>query len=294
VLGAGIAALVASYVGLGLMVGWALRAKYREEYRIFRRENLDRSIIWKIVKLSVPSGLATVFVMTGFLMFFKVVGILDKAASDSAGIDGARIPWLHAILPYGISRDAFVEFLNAQPPVLGAATKVIIDILSLSFMTCMGLGVATATLVSQNLGKGKPDESEAFAWTSVKMAAVFTGLMGLAAALFPDAFMGLFTHDEEVVEAGRLSLRLVGAVGFLLGFGMVLAQALFGAGNTRFVMYAEMAMHFGCLVPLSYVLGVVAGLGLEGVWLSAVIYVILLAAIMTWKFRSGTWKKIRL
>ena len=37
---------------------------------------------------------------------------------------------------------------------------------------------------------------------------------------------------------------------------MILTQALFGAGNTRFVMIAELILHFTCLVPLAWLLGV--------------------------------------
>ena len=296
VLGAGVAAAIASYFGLFLMVGWTLRHKYREGFRIWRLSNLDWGVARSVVRISLPSGVATVFVMTGFLLFFKWVGLLDARTTEdgSQGLEAVRFRWLEAIQPFGLSRDGFQALLRTQAPVFEAATKVMIDILSISFMSCMGLGVATATLVSQNLGRKQPEEAEQFAWTAVKLAAWFTGIMGLIALVFPDQFMGLFTHDSEVVEAGRLPLRMVGAVESLLGFGMVLAQALFGAGNTRFVMKVEITLHTVCLVPLSYFLGITLNLKLAGIWLAAIIYMVALAAIMTWKFRSGTWKQIKI
>ena len=75
---------------------------------------------------------------------------------------------------------------------------------------------------------------------------------------------------------------------------MILTQALFGAGNPRFVMFVELALHFGMLLPLAYLLGVVLDLGLLGVWSSAAVYVFALTAIVALKFRSGTWKAINI
>ena len=44
---------------------------------------------------------------------------------------------------------------------------------------------------------------------------------------------------------------------------LVLTQALFGAGNTKFVMFVEFGLHFFCLVPLAYLFGIVLGWGVH-------------------------------
>ncbi len=247
------------------------------------------------IKAPLPSGIATVAVMTGFLVFFVWVGMLDVTASETAaGLDGARLRWLHSLMPVPVSAGTFDAWLRTQAPVYEAATKVLIDIMSIAFMSCMGLGVATATLVSQSMGRREPGEAERFGWTAAKIAALFTGLYGLSAAAFPDTFMGLFSHDQEVIEVGRWPLRMLGAGTWMIGIGMVLAQALFGAGNTRFVMKVEITLHFVCLIPLSYFFGIVLGWKLVGIWLAGLLYILFLALTMTLKFRSGTWKNIQI
>ena len=75
---------------------------------------------------------------------------------------------------------------------------------------------------------------------------------------------------------------------------LVLTQALFGAGNTKFVMFVEFGLHFFCLVPLAYLFGIVLGLGVWGVWIAMMAYVVLIATAMTLKFSTGTWKEIRI
>ena len=74
----------------------------------------------------------------------------------------------------------------------------------------------------------------------------------------------------------------------------MLAQALVGAGASLFVMKVEIALHVGVLVPRSYVLASPLGLKLNGIFIAAIVYVVLLALFMTLKFRSGTWKSIRI
>jgi Na+-driven multidrug efflux pump len=89
-------------------------------------------------------------------------------------------------------------------------------------------------------------------------------------------------------------MRLMGICTPLIATGMILTQALFGAGNSRFVMVVELILHFGCLVPLAWLLGVTLGFGLPGIWSAATAYVVLLTIIMVFKFRSGDWQTIRL
>ena len=89
-------------------------------------------------------------------------------------------------------------------------------------------------------------------------------------------------------------MRMMGACGPFFAIAMILTQALFGAGNTRYVMVVELTLHFGVLVPVAWIFGVVLDLGLPGVWSSAAVYGTLLAAAMAWKFRRGDWKSIRI
>jgi Na+-driven multidrug efflux pump len=80
----------------------------------------------------------------------------------------------------------------------------------------------------------------------------------------------------------------------LIAVGMILTQALFGAGNSRYVMVVELILHFTCLVPLAYLLGITFNGGLVGIWIAAVVYVVLLSSAMLLKFASGDWKSIKL
>lgn len=262
--GAGLAAAISSWVGALAMLLLSLRPSDRNKYHPYRSGTLSWITMKSLVRLSVPSGIATTVVMTGFWLFIRIVHIFDnRLAATGSG-----------------------------EPVYGAATTIIIQVLSLTFFSCLAFGVSTATLVAQSLGARDPEAAERYAWSSVKLAVIVFGVLGSTEVLFPEFWLGIFNHSPAVIAVGSGPMRLMGATGPFIAAAMILTQALFGAGNPRFVMMVELALHFGVLLPVAYIAGVVLDGGLLGVWSSAAVYAALLTCIMAWKFRSGSWKSI--
>jgi Na+-driven multidrug efflux pump len=274
--GAGLAGAVSSWVGLFIMAGWAGFSQYRHRFQPFNLKGLSRELLAKILRLSVPSAVATIAVMSGFMLFAMIVSRLD-AMMHTHLVETGDCP--------GGKREA----------VNGAATTVIVGVLKLTFTACLAFGTSTATLVSQCLGAGKTEDAEKFGWTSVRLGLIIFGVVGLLeGVLLTDPILHLVTKSPAVFHAAQMPMRMMGLATPLIAVGMILTQALFGAGNTRFVMIVELILHFCCLVPLAWLLGITFGFGLVGIWGAALVYVVLLTAVMVWKFRSGDWKTIQL
>ena len=272
--GAGLAAFVSTWVGLFIMAVWAASAKYRHEFHPFAFAKRRWPVTRDILKLSIPSGVATLAVMTGFMLFSFIVSKLDE-------MTGA----------------AMVKVVDSGPvePVNGAATMVIVAVLKLTFTACLAFGTSTATLVSQSLGAGDPDKAARFGWASVRLGLVIFAVVGfLEGVVFPREILSIFTTSPAVLEAALMPMQVMGFCTPLIAVAMILTQALFGAGNTRFVMIVELILHFTCLVPLAWILGVTLEFGLMGIWSSAVIYVVALTAIMVHKFARGDWRSIHI
>jgi putative MATE family efflux protein len=58
-----------------------------------------------------------------------------------------------------------------------------------------GLGTALVTMVGVNIGAGQTERAHRIAWVGAALAFGVTALIGLAAALFPHAWIGLFSDD---------------------------------------------------------------------------------------------------
>ncbi len=306
--GAAWASLISTYVGLAVMIGWSVLPAYLKKYGYYSLKKLNKTVIWEITRLSVPSGLATVFVMAGVLLFMKIVGLLD-ADAVTATMTATGVYTGEGLAAYDLQQLALVDspdmigsslatdwthvMIQNRPSVYTAATKVIFDVSSLCFISALAFGTATATLVSQSLGEGKPDMASRYGWESVRIYTFLMTLAGVLVIIWPEAALDLISDDEVVISTGAEGMRIMGGLMPLMAIGIVCTQALFGAGDTKFVMYVEMILHFSCLVPLSFLLSSTLGLGFLGVWLAAAAYIVLLAIIMGWKFWGGKWKEIQ-
>lgn len=177
--------------------------------------------------------------------------------------------------------------------VESAATNVIRSIYHLSIMIAVGFGVAAGALIGQNLGANNPERAEQLAWEAVKLTTYAMFVIGILFFALPGYVFGIYTADAVVIATGRLPLMLLGFVQVFAGFALVLSQSLQGAGNTRYVMLVELAC-VALYLPVVYVLGRLTPLGLVGAWTGEYIYWIVLSVAMVWKFRTGTWKTIKL
>ncbi len=214
--------------------------------------------------------------MSGFALFAMIVSKLDSIS----GADG------------GASRDAQAGSAEA---VNSAATTVIVGVLKLTFTACLAFGTSTATLVSQSLGEGDGDKAARFGWVSVRLGIAIFGVVGLLeGVVFTPQILSFVSHSPAVIDAALTPMRIMGICTPIIAVGMILTQALFGAGNTRYVMLVELVLHFLCLVPLAWFLGITMGFGLIGIWSAAVSYVLLLCTAMVWKFARGDWKHIKI
>jgi Na+-driven multidrug efflux pump len=307
VTGAAVASVISTVIGLAIMIGWTFRDEYRGKFAFYRLKNFRPSVMWRMAKLSFPSGAAQIFVMAGVLMFLKIISLLDEEAVlnslNTAGFYSADLagaaPSLHTSITHVrefAGRAFTVDWANtlmwSRPPVYTTAAKLIIDLLSIGFVTAIAFGQATATLVSQSMGEKNYAEAEAFGWDSVKLGMYFFGFIGLLVLIFPEAFLDLLSDDEIVIAAAVPGLRIMASLEMFIAMALILIQALFGAGNTKFVMVAELILHGICLVPLAYLFSVILDLGFMGVWLSAAVYVAALGVVMAWKFWEGSWKEI--
>lgn len=171
-----------------------------------------------------------------------------------------------------------------------AGYTIAIRVIIFTLLPSWGISNAAATLVGQNLGARLPDRAQQAVWATGKINMVLMGVISLVLFFFPGFFMRIFTHEPEVISNGILCLQVL-SIGFLLyGLGMVLVQALNGAGDT----FTPTKINFICFwmieIPLAYVLAKMTGFHEQGVYMSIVISESIMTLIAFWYFRAGKWK----
>jgi putative MATE family efflux protein len=101
-----------------------------------------------------------------------------------------------------------------------------------------GLGAPVAAMVGTCIGAGNRERAMRVAWTGAAIAGGITEAIGLAAALFPHAWLTLFGSDPAMLETGTLYLRIVGPAYGFFGGGLALYFASQGASRMGWPMAA--------------------------------------------------------
>lgn len=171
-----------------------------------------------------------------------------------------------------------------------AAYTIALRMMEFIFLPAWGLGNAAATLVGQNLGAGKPERAEKSAWQAAKYNALFMTVTGVFLLFFANFITGLFTSEADVLRWGTNCLQIL-SIGFpMYAVGMVVVQALNGAGDTVTPAILNIISFWLVQIPVAWWLATQAEMGPNGAFIAIVIAESLLTVLAAILFRRGTWK----
>ncbi len=156
-----------------------------------------------------------------------------------------------------------------------------------------GMSNAAATLVGQNLGAKHPERAEKSVYIAASYNAVFMAFVTGLFVIFPSQIISFFSQDPAIVMHGVEALRIIGSAFVFYGVGMVMVQALNGAGDTR----TPTGIHLVCFwlfqIPLAYLLAKVLQWNATGSYVAIPLAETLIALLAWYYFKKGSWKTIR-
>jgi putative MATE family efflux protein len=156
-----------------------------------------------------------------------------------------------------------------------------------------GLSNAAATLVGQNLGAKHFDRAEQSVMTTAKYSASLMAVVTVLFFLVAAPIVRIFSTDADVVAHGILALRVIGAGYVFYGIGMVMTQALNGAGETRTPSWINFFCFWVFQVPFAYFLAKGTSMGAGGVVVAIPVSHAILAVVAWRCFKRGRWKEVK-
>jgi putative MATE family efflux protein len=149
---------------------------------------------FEILRISVPSAASTLLTNLTFLILTALVAPFGTDATAGYGVAG-RLEYLLIPIVFGV-------------------------------------GSALVPLVAASDGAGDFERVRRLTRAGAALGAGACGLVGIAASMFPSAWMRLFTSDVAVAAFGRSYLARVGPAYAFLGLGLGLYFAAQGRGRT--------------------------------------------------------------
>ena len=216
----------------------------------------SRETLWKQLKLSLPSSLQQLFFAAGLVALIWIVGQIGTA--EVAAVNILMTFHLTVLLP------------------------------------AFGVALAAATLVGNALGRDDIDDAARWGWNCAALTFVYGAVVGLLLIPLAKPVLALFLTNPETRELAWLPMVLWASV---IGFdtaGMVLMNALIGAGDTRRSMWISLLWQWAFFLPAAFVMGPVLGLGLVGVWAVNAVYRTGQAVNCATQWAARKWTHIRL
>jgi len=156
-----------------------------------------------------------------------------------------------------------------------------------------GLSNAAATLVGQNLGAKQLDRAEKSVLLSAKYNAIFMSFVMFLFVFFATPIIRIFSQDATVVAYGAKALQIIGAGYIFYGIGMVMMQALNGAGDTKTPTVINLIGFWLFQIPLAYLLAKGFDLQSTGAFIAIPVAETLIAVIAWYYFKRGKWKLVQ-
>lgn len=182
-----------------------------------------------------------------------------------------------------------VVALYGSAPI--AAYTIALRMIEFALLPAWGLGNAAATLVGQNLGAERPDRAEQTVWRAARYNAIFMLAVGICLILAAPMIVGLFSNDADILRYGTSCLRILGIGYPMYAVGMIIIQAMNGAGDTRTPSILNFICFWLIQIPLAYLLATGVGFGPSGVFWSIVISESILTVLGVLVFRRGRWRE---
>lgn len=134
---------------------------------------------------------------------------------------------------------ALVALAAGPAAVAGFGTAARLEYLLVPLV--FGIGAPLVAMVGTNVGAGQRERALRIAWIGSGIAALLCSIVGVAAAIWPAAWLGLFDSDPAMIEAGSAYLRAVGPFYGCFGFGLALYFASQGAGKLLWPLLVGLA-----------------------------------------------------
>ncbi len=171
-----------------------------------------------------------------------------------------------------------------------AAHQITINIAATTFMVSLGVSIAGSIRVGQHIGAGnRRGVRRAVAGTYI-LALGFMGVCALVFLSVPEALIGLYTDDPELLALGTALLAFAAAFQLFDGAQVGGIFLLRGAADTKIPTILAALGYWGIGVPTAYALGFHSPLGPAGIWAGLATALAVVALLMGYRVRRMLWQ----
>ena len=240
---------------IGLYIFYYLSKEHREKFNTLKSFVYDRGITRRYLRLGFPSGMEMFLNIAAFNLFLLM------------------------FQSYGI------------PEAVSATIVFNWDILS--FVPLLGLNIAVMSLIGRFVGSGDMTRTNEVTTAGYILGIGYSLILAITFIVFRDPMVEIFIFFEDQAEEIRTLSRfmMIGLSCYVLCEGVlqVAAGVLRGAGDTKWIMYASVSLHWAMLIAQFFVIKVF-GYGPKVSWVGFVLMVLGICIVFVGRLWSNKWR----
>ena len=258
--GAAYATLIGSFFTLVILVVSSLRETSKPPFKVRNRLLFLPEVMKRLIRFGLPAGVEP------FLNWFAF--------------------------------NVFVQFMHSYGPNTAAAATIAFNWDSIAFIPMLGLGIAATSVIGQHIGAKDYDGAQKSVNLtlglslvySLVMIGLFVGFAGPLTSIFAN---GLEDPDGKIAGMAATMLRFLAIYTIANSGKLVLTGSLRAAGDTKWVMWVSIAIHWSMAIAV-IILIKVAHAHQYLAWSMLVVMNISHGASTLYRYRTGKWRKIKL
>jgi putative MATE family efflux protein len=256
VVSVGVSSILARLVAAIIMVGLSLNKNNQIFISVREILSWNGEMIKKILNIAIPNGIENGIVQLGRVLLISIIALFGTDQIAANGITNSLV---------GIS---------------------------ISFATAMNLAIVT--VIGQCVGAGDYKQADYYTKKIIKITYIGTICISLVEILMLPWILSLYTLSEEVTKLTYILVVIHNCFAiFLWPVSFTLSNGLRAAGDVRFTMVISISSMFILRISFGYILGIVFGMGVVGIWIAMGGDWLLRSVIYIVRFKGNKWKNFK-
>lgn len=253
--GSAIASSVSEFIALAFVVVYTVTRTGHRKYALFRMYRFSARILRQLFNVSIWTMIQH-FISCGTWMFFFI-------ATEHLGETSLAI------------------------------SNIVRNIANLLYLVVAAFSATGLAMVGNMMGRGEQDKILPFCRKLIGMCTLAVLPVFIAILIFPNAIMGIFTDNGDLIARALPSLRIVMGA-YIFGVpAFILFAAVSGTGNTRKALYIELVA-LATYSTYIYVAAFVMHADVAICWISEGLYDLVVLIVSLTYMLGGKWKTKRI
>ena len=255
IVGAGISTIIASFVACLLFFLFYFEKGHRAKFLVMNSFHIDWGVLRRFWRLGFPSGLElflNVAAFNLFLLMFQGYGVVE-----------------------------------------GASAAIVFNWDLLSFVPMIGLNIGVISLIGRFVGANDMARTDEVMSAAFFLGIFYSAILAILYISFRFPLVEVFSPPEgDFSEIRSLSaFMMIGLSSYVMADAIIIISGgvLRGAGDTRWLMYASVGLHWAMLIAQYYVI-LVWQFGPQVSWLTFCAMIFAIAIVYIWRLQSGAWR----